>query len=573
MNAVQEMFKGQEKTLAQFDEYRRDYADADMDICAMPAPVEQVLMPWAMNKAGLFQMFGQNLILTKEVAYNKDSRELADDMEYVLNKHRSFTQNFFSKLSEALGLDPDLWRTYAYFDDDEKERFYYVMRGLMNGHSLIDSRVPEPLKATINGQRMNFAMGQKGMRAIGKVARALGLAEEFESFRIAHSMVLNQAKLTGKLCLSIHPLDYATASDNESGWSSCMSWQEGGSYRLGTVEMMTSPYVICAYLASDSVEMDIGDGTWPSKKWRAWIIVTDKFICVNRNYPYDNEDLMRACVDWVKEMAEEYYGVSYEATNHNWNQGEYFKVDMNYMYNDLDEGHMGCYAENVCNTYENEYINISGPAICMWCGDEIPFDDDGDAANTLTCPKCSGKVQCACCGSHIASDYVCWGPDDEPYCEVCYSDNFTSCDCCGDTIHRDNTYTVVLPIDVKYMRNWLNEHPSENRMHIPSAIETTICEDCLRNYVSTTEDMTTNIYLPFSNSSWNYGWDDDDKQVKDGEYRKTHWNGFVIRPSILTLEQAGDIFNFDPENEYWAEIWKHYAETAKYPEWDETLPI
>ena len=47
-----------------------------------------------------------------------------------------------------------------------------------------------------------------------------------------------------------------------------------GSYRLGTVEMMNSPMVICAYLSGKN-QMDInGVYEWNSKKWRAWAIVS-----------------------------------------------------------------------------------------------------------------------------------------------------------------------------------------------------------------------------------------------------------------------------------------------------------
>ena len=75
-------------------------------------------------------------------------------------------------------------------------------------------------------------------------------ADEWEEIRLAHSQIFNTNKMTGTLCLSIHPLDYATASDNDNGWSSCMSWRDDGCYRMGTVEMMNSPMVICAYFAS-----------------------------------------------------------------------------------------------------------------------------------------------------------------------------------------------------------------------------------------------------------------------------------------------------------------------------------
>lgn len=552
MNAVMKMFEGQEESLAQFDSYRRDYVDVER--CTRAMPVEELLLPWAGNKAGLYQMFGEKLILTKEVSYNRDHEELAQQMDQMLDKHRTFVQTFFARLAEELGISPSGWRTNAYLDDSPNEFFYYSMRYLMNDHSLVDARVEQAMKATICGQQMNFAVGQKAMRAIGKVARALGLNDEFESFRVAHSMVLNQAKLKGKLCLSIHPLDYATASDNESGWSSCMSWREGGAYRFGTVEMMTSPYVICAYLASDSVEMDIGKGKWPSKKWRAWVIVTPEFIVVNRNYPYDNEDLMRACVDWVKEMAGEYHQVKYGETHNHWHQGEFFDVEMNYMYNDLGDNHVGCYAEGA-KGISCETINISGPAICMWCGDIVEYDSDDDAACTLTCQECSGRVRCACCGTTISHGYENWGPDDEPYCECCYQDRFTTCDCCNDVVDMDDTYTVSLPVDHEWTEQWLADwdrnHPDNPHYYhyIPEEVTAHICSICLKDKgIDPDKDLDWKPGLLFSKHlSYHY-------QVR-------YWSGAVINPRHK-WEDVCELFCCDKDDKFYAAIWQHYAESV-----------
>lgn len=89
--------------------------------------------------------------------------------------------------------------------------------------------------------------------------------DEFEEFRICQSMCTNTTALEGKLCLSIHPLDYMTMSDNACDWSSCMSWQEDGCYRMGTVEMMNSPCVIVAYLESSHPMYFSREATWNSK--------------------------------------------------------------------------------------------------------------------------------------------------------------------------------------------------------------------------------------------------------------------------------------------------------------------
>lgn len=565
MNTMfEKMVAGYEDSIKQFDVYRTDYADVER--CTTKCSVETLLAPWATNKERLWKMFGEKLILTKEVEYERDFEELRSEMERMLSAHHSFVQTFFARLQEELDVNVSQWRDYAYHDDAPAERFYYMCRSAMNEANLVEARLTDDMpEVTICGQRVRLARGQKTMRAIGKIARLLNLAVEFEDFRVAHSMVLNQAKLKGKLCLSIHPLDYATASDNESGWSSCMSWRERGEYRFGTVEMMTSSYVICAYLASDSVEMDIGEGKWPSKKWRAWVIVTPDFIVVNRNYPYDNEDLMRACVDWVKEMAGEYYHVKYGETHNNWNQNEFFEIDMNYMYNDLGDGHVGCYAEGADTGY-CKYINISGPAICMWCGKTVDYNSDDDAACTLTCQECSGRVRCACCGTSISHGYEMWGPDDEPYCECCYQDRFSTCDCCNDVVDSDEIYTVSIPVDYDWAKQWISawdlEHPDGPHFYhyTPEEITARVCPTCLKDAgINPDKDLEWEPILPFQrHNCW-------------GGYSR-YWNGSVIHPRFKWAEVC-ELFGRECDDEFYAAIWQHYADSVRSHRWNEALFI
>ena len=546
MSKFEMMVKGYEESIAQFDAYRQE--NANVEVCTKAAPVETILRFWAENKHSLWNMMGQELILRKTISYNRDVEELRAEMERMVSTHRSFVNHFMARLQEELGLSQvSDWRDYAYDNERGKaEEFYYGVRAILNAWNLVEARVDQNISATICGERVSFAVGQKSMRALGKLARILGLNEEFEAFRVAHSMVLNQAKLTGELCLSIHPLDFATASDNESGWSSCMSWRERGGYRLGTVEMMNSGYVICAYLSSDSVHMDIGDGTWNSKKWRAWVIVDKDFIVVNRNYPYDNSDLCKACVEWVKEMAQPFFGVTYDAVSADWNQGDPIEIGMNFMYNDLGDEHIGCYNVNVHEGEYERYLNISGEAVCQWCGEVIDYEGDDDCgADSLTCCDCGGRLRCACCGTGMSRDYAYWGPDDEPYCECCYGDRFYSCDHCGDVVDSDDTYSVCIPVDMEWVTNTLfKEHPELSRPYVSNELCIRVCKDCLTDCEITPNQLEWDARLPFrrfSHGWWNSG-----------------WNGEMIDPAV-SWENVAELFGVDKEDELWKPVWEHYC--------------
>ena len=541
MNIVDKMFSGYEDSLAQFDAYRTKYANCNN---SNKIPVNELLIPWAENKHDLYQMFGEKLILTKEVEYERPYEDLYNDMEYILSQHYAFINNFFTTLANELHITPSAWRSYPYDSDTPNEKFYYMCRSSLHETNLITARLSYDFpEVIICNERIRFARGQKIMRAINKLANLLGLSADFERFRIAHSMVLNQAKLKGTLHLSIHPLDYATASDNVSGWSSCMSWSDEGSYRLGTVEMMTSPYVVCAYLASDSAQMDIGEGSWASKKWRAWVIVTPDFIVVNRNYPYDNDDLMRACVDLIKPLAEKYYNVTYDETTKNWNQGDFYYVEMNYMYNDLSEGHMGCYALNV-NHQDTQTINISGPAICMCCGQEIEYYNDDDRADMLTCAPCANIVYCHSCETplRLDNDEILYDADCNAYCETCYTELFSYCEHCGNTVSSNDFYEIILPINYYWVKD--NYKP----LYIPSALVAHVCRDCLEKYnINVDADLSTNIKLPFEpRNSWD------------------SWYGYILNPNGRTWEDVCELFNCDSNDQFGKLVWEYYASVVDW---------
>ena len=202
-------------------------------------------------------------------------------------------------------------------------------------------------KYTVDGRDLRINSGAKTVKLIGKVAKALGCDEGFEAYRQLHSQVLNQKKIKGNLCLSIHPMDFITMSDNDCGWTSCMSWmEEPGDFRLGTIEMMNSPYVIIAYLESGEDMWVAGEGyTWNDKKWRQLYVVTPELILGNKQYPYENDELQGMCIDWVRDLMQKtpgygpYETEAIQLRNNSYNTIKdlriQFSLHFSYMYNDI----------------------------------------------------------------------------------------------------------------------------------------------------------------------------------------------------------------------------------------------
>lgn len=467
--------------MSNFVEYCRRYNSADS---TFNATQEELLQYWESAKNQyLYDLLGDNLIISKAVHYERSDDELLGKIHEVLDVHR----RFFNALREQVcrTLNGVIGKYYSYtFSNEDDEAFYAEVTGWSRAYTLINGEVSSAVKATIGGKLIKFNQGEKIMRAMRKLCAALAaigyddLTEDFEQMRLSHSRALNQKATHGELCLSIHPLDYATASDNTNGWSSCMSWQEDGCYRLGTVEMMNSPMVICAYLKSDVQEMKFDDYTWPSKKWRAWIIVTKDSILCNRNYPFTSDELSREAVKWVKELAAANLGWEYRdeiLPIEDWQDklGASFHWTTNYMYNDVHNDML--MIPSVHATNEIYEVNYSGIANCMNCGKQISYNDG--EAGTLCCEECRFVERCECCGRIIDSDSDrFYGPNDELYCEDCYYDNVVNCSFCDTDCYADDAIKVQIPFN----KSLYTELTGDNA-HSTPYVDVSICPVCLQD--------------------------------------------------------------------------------------------
>ena len=278
------------------------------------------------------------------------------------------------------------------------------------------------------------------MKALGKIASAYGLnMSNFEDFRIKVSQILNQKVLKGNLCLSIHPLDYVTMSDNNSDWSSCMSWMDNGCYRQGTVEMMNSPMVIVAYLTA-SEPMDVCGLEWNNKKWRELMIVNKDLITNIKSYPYFNSNLTKAALSLLRELAAKNLPEwNFDETLRKYEPNEYVYVDdyklmiypsSNAMYNDfLNDPYMNaayfnkdlyCYANADDDGYIRVCFNYSGKSECMGCGREADFyDNEGHLMGEC----CDTVVFCSICGESYRDEDELTCVDGRLLCPDCFDDN------------------------------------------------------------------------------------------------------------------------------------------------------
>lgn len=556
--------------MEQFRTHCASTVELGMHVTAEQASADYLLRFWYRNKDKfLYKLMGEELILSKEIRYERSLDELTDTMIRTLRNHRDFEMRFWDCLQRELYKIDPCWDYY--FNDSitdagrEANRFYQSLNesmdpcNLSNGARVSIRHRPETsattVATTICGKEIVLSEGQKVMKVVGKLAEMFGLSEEFEMYRIAHSQALNQKTISGTLHLSIHPLDYATASDNNNGWDSCMSWYNKGCYRLGTIEMMNSPCVICAYLTGKNVMEDVGGGEWNSKKWRAWIIVDKEIIALNRQYPYHNENLAKSVLDWVADLASANLGWEYEPFENEYMYNDHgFYFECGYMYNDFDGE---CPARVRADSHGQD-IYFSGPANCMWCGAEIEGDID---AGTTICNDCNDVTHCTCCGDYLREDDTLWGPDDMPYCYDCYNSHFTECDTCNEVVSQDDIIHINIPFDERLWKNLVHEAPESTALsrrynwYMSDAVTTpnreiSLCKDCLRSFGVDEDAILYHVEIPFN--FYKYSW-------------SSHYaSGNILDPRKVTFEQACDVYNISTEpsiREAWKMIWKNYAET------------
>lgn len=110
------------------------------------------------------------------------------------------------------------------------------------------------------------------------------------------SMIIQEVKITGTLCISVHPLDFLSLSENTYHWRSCHALD--GEYRMGNLSYMQDSSTAIVYLkGEDDVELPNFPESvrWNSKKWRMLLYFSEDWntIIAGRQYPFNSEQAMQ----------------------------------------------------------------------------------------------------------------------------------------------------------------------------------------------------------------------------------------------------------------------------------------
>lgn len=483
----------------------RDYVDAycsdDCQVLRLRIPVEDYLAKWETAKSKkLFSIFGNKLIHKESVCFKtpKSVIENKIDEEFF----GDFKNDVLFPIRDIIGMAL-LDHTGYWYSDDSEEKFKEVQfcyqvfhKNLFCPSTFVDNKCYTPARyenKELLPHSFSISKNQKPFKAIKSIIKTFypiaqaknpfyfdakflnDLNKQIEHYRIKQSQILNRTTLKGDLCLSIHPLDYITASDNNYDWDSCMSWTDGddpGEFRLGTVEMMNSPIVVVAYLEGSLPYYPVGDNrAWSNKKWREFFIVDRNIISSIRGYPYQALDLEQMVIKKLASMAESAGYPKYQEEiqcGRTVNIGSHpVQFNTNNMYNDTDywDKQAVCSSEPTTENFSEDdssyLINYSGIPLCVTCG--RPFSRTNEEAQKLNCEECEGGYRCVDCHSIIYEDDEAFDIGGKTYCCNCG----VTCPICNRDFPIEETQTAYIQANHDGGRN-IHEFVK-------------ICEDCIKD--------------------------------------------------------------------------------------------
>ena len=310
---------------------------------------------------------------------------------------------------------------------------------------------------------------KKGMKFLRTLRFLIENDKLLEDIQNHASELIQENKIEGYLCFSIHPLDFLSSSENTLNWRSCHSLD--GEYRAGNLSYMQDKSTIMAYICTgkdDKLPRFPADVHWNNKKWRCLLFFneTHNLIFAGRQYPFSAQSVLDRVNEELRKMLDsgkwtawrntyiekyDYTDVDGPGTmyfedaeyipmrNHIFKKSELIKdAASSKHFNDLL--HSCCYTHPY---YMYNRLLYSGPinkmtigsaVKCLRCGEKII-----DGSDSMMCHECECKYgnsdsddykTCDCCGQRIWYNDGEW-VDDNFLCPDCIEKETFVCEECG----------------------------------------------------------------------------------------------------------------------------------------------
>lgn len=306
----------------------------------------------------------------------------------------------------------------------------------------------------------------------------------------AASAIIQSNCVKGKLCFSIHPLDYLSISENNFNWRSCHALD--GEFRAGNLSYMCDKSTIICYLKSEEdtrLARFPSDLPWNNKKWRCLLFLSDNHnaMFAGRQYPFFADEALETIREplldllnveapspWYGERWSHWHddeiGDGFEYREHSDHDGcwlgdfRFYVLDNNIYrstqlitdakgsrhYNDLLNS--SCYrpyymfAKSPYSGPKDIHFSIGSAVDCLMCGDGYIASID-----TMMCPNCECEygdsenedyAHCDCCGARFWSGDGTWVDDDWFVCPSCYDRECFVCEECDEVFYNSEKHFV-----------------------------------------------------------------------------------------------------------------------------------
>lgn len=174
----------------------------------------------------------------------------------------------------------------------------------VNKPNFFENRVVEDYKAP-------YGTARRGMKII-KAFKFFFHSDNENLKRLQNeaSAIMNEDKLEGTFCISIHPLDYISISDNDHNWHSCHSLDSD--YRAGNLSYMADKHTVVCYIKTgDNRKINNFPESvpWNSKRWRVLLFFDSNcnFVMASKQYPVQSEDALNFFREVYKKACEGKY--------------------------------------------------------------------------------------------------------------------------------------------------------------------------------------------------------------------------------------------------------------------------
>lgn len=278
------------------------------------------------------------------------------------------------------------------------------------------------------------------------------------------SMIIQENKVEGILCFSVHPLDYLSSSENTYNWRSCHSLD--GEFRSGNLTYMCDQSTIVCYLRGKDEQVHLprfpDNVLWNSKKWRMLLFLSESWqsIFAGRQYPFVSEAGLEIITPHLRKALKQnesawsaWHNDVITSVSYKNGQDDDFThktIVMGHKYYEMQDlisdgkqsRHFNDLLRSSCYTpfYQWNKMHAQFTRNDKYPGGYGEHFTIGAAAPCIACGTASialsDAMYCDCCCLDYCSDD---------------NDNMSICDCCGARVWNDDMYTTI-------DESWICEH-------------------------------------------------------------------------------------------------------------------